>query len=157
VIRKGGADQPYEIVSDTFAVSPWDGLQVTDLQAAPDGEVSFAVDPNYPLSYQSSFPYVNASHMKNEADRGELRPGDNNPWCDRCSYRPWATKGEVVSAFLTIERSDGSVERVPAELEDGRWVAPVTLRSGDVVFVAAGDAVDNYRETNATASDRLVI
>ncbi len=157
VIRKGGADQPYEIASEAFSVSAWDGLKVTDLQAGPDGKVSFTVDSTYPLSYESSFPYVTASHMKDEANRGELWPGDNNPWCDRCSFRPWATEGEVVSAFLTIERSNGSVVRVPAQLEDGRWTFPATLHEGDIAYVAAGDVVDNYGETNATASDQLVI
>ena len=43
--RAGGATEPYRVVSRTFAVRPWTGVEATDLREDADGRLSFAVGP----------------------------------------------------------------------------------------------------------------
>jgi hypothetical protein len=156
--REGFMDATYELTSDEFTVSSWDGIEVRDLRQDDAHSVSFEVAPiAYPETYESVFPYV-TPHTKFEADRGELKPEEIRSWCDTCSFRPWATSGEVESAVLTIDRAGEASFSVPAELgADGRWHAPFTVVPGDEVYVAAGDVVDNYGETNATGTDSVFI
>jgi hypothetical protein len=152
--RAGFMPETYEVTSDEFEVSAWDGIEVRDLRREADGSVSFEVAHSYPQSYDSVFPYVR-HHMRNEADRGELRAEDIVSWCDTCSFRPWATTAEIVSAVVTVVRANGNRELVPATLIDGRWVAPASLNPADTAFVDAGGVVDSYGETNGTATDPL--
>ena len=153
VVRKDGEDVPYTVESDPFMVSAWDGLKVSDLTFGTDGSVSFTVDSNYPKSYSSSFPYVTTGHMKDEANRGELRSGDNKPWCDRCSFRPWATSGGAVTAQLTVVNAVGRHSKVPATCQfDGSTSissCSARLPAQGQAFIASGDVVDSYGETNA--------
>ena len=44
-IRQAGQVAPYHLVSQPFTVSPWGGIQVTDVRADPGGAVSFVVPP----------------------------------------------------------------------------------------------------------------
>ena len=153
LIRQGGADKPYHLESEPFTVSRWDGVRVEDVRLEDDGSVSFTTDSTYPdLDEGAAFPYVRR-HTRNEADRGEVRGEDIRTWCDTCSFRPWATKGEVEAAVVTVTRADGSEEEVPAQRTgDGRWVAAADLFEGDTARVAAGDVVDNYGERNGESS-----
>ena len=147
LIRQGGADTPYHLESDTFEVKPWDGIQVTNVQAASNG-VSFSIPPyEYPKSYDdtATFDYIDDQSME----------GDNVgvQFCERCSFRPWASSGNVERAYVTIERRNGSTERIAAtQRADGSWFAPTTLYAGDRAFVASGDVTDSYGETNGTSS-----
>jgi len=153
LIRQDMSDTPYHLESDPFTVTAWDGLRVQDIRAEPDGSVSFSVDSTYPeLDEDAAFPYV-THHLRSERGGGdELWPGDTREWCDTCSFRPWATKGTVETATVTVERVGGLVETVQASLVDGRWLAPVTLFDGDVAYVETGGVVDNYGEVNSEAS-----
>ena len=147
-IRQDGIDQPYEIPSGEFTVSSWDGLKVQDIRGEPDGSVSFTVDATYRQTYESVFDYV-AVQMENEAGEDAI----NDPFCETCSFRPWATSGIVGEVTVTVTRADGSTEQVPAQRgEDGRWSAPTGLFVGDSAFVDRGGAVDNYGETNSDPS-----
>jgi hypothetical protein len=150
LIRQGGADAPYHLESNTFTVSAWDGLEVADLRAEPNGDVSFTVSSAYPQTYESVFPYVSV-HMIGEASEDAV----NDPFCDTCSFRPWATSGTVQSATVTVIGPYGSTRLVPAQLIDGRWVAEAHLGSGQSAFLAAGDVVDSYGEVNTNASSTV--
>jgi hypothetical protein len=152
LIRDGSTDVPYSIQSEKFHVRAWDGVEVNELRAEPDGSVSFLASSVYPtIDEGAAFPYVRM-HMRNEADRGELRPEDIRSWCDTCSFRPWASGGEIVSAFVTVARAGGEVEVIPAQRgADGRFYAPAALQPGDTAAVLPGGVVDSYGETN-TAS-----
>ena len=150
LIRQAGADAPYHLESDSFTVSPWNGLEVADLKAEPNGSVSFTVSSGYPQTYESAFPYVSVQ-MLGEAGEDAV----NDPFCATCSFRPWATSGTVRSATVTVVRADGSTQLVPAQLSDGRWIAKTNLGPGDSAFVAAGDVVDNYGEVNSNASTQI--
>jgi hypothetical protein len=155
--REGFMDQTYEVTSDEFTVSAWDGIEVTDLRGDDDGTASFLVSSIYPETYESVFPYV-TPHTKFEADRGELRPEEIRSWCDTCSFRPWATTSTIESAIVTIERGVAATLKVPAELgADGRWHLSIPLVPGDVAYVAVGDVVDSYGETNAVASNVITL
>ena len=142
-IRQGGEPVPYHLESDSFEVTPWDGVEVTDLRVEP-GAVSFAAASRYPKTYEGSpFRYVKVETKNDEV---------GVPFCTTCSFRPWASSGEIVSAAVTVVRSTGAVEVVPAQLVDGRWIAPVVLAPGDSVYVDAGAVVDAYGERNPARS-----
>jgi hypothetical protein len=154
LIRQNDEDVAYTLNSDQFHVSPWNGIKVEDLRLENDGSVSFTVDGTYPeLDEGAAFPYVKM-HMRNEADRGELRPEDIRTWCDTCSFRAWARQGEILWAVVHVERADGSIEYVVAELhDDGRYYAPTDLHLGDEAVVPYGGVFDSYHETNSVISN----
>lgn len=155
VYREGFADTPYSFESESFRVSPWDGLKVQDF-AVEDGVASFTVDASYPKSYTSVFPYIKTEGKTAQGDDVVKNDELGRPFCTTCSFRPWATEGIVQSAVVTIERGNGATLKVAATLgEDGRWRSSLPLVPGDRAYVAAGDVVDNYGETNGSGTDPI--
>jgi Neutral/alkaline non-lysosomal ceramidase, N-terminal len=139
----GGAVQPYSLTSDSFDVTPWTGISVSDLRREANGDVSFVVDPiAYPRTYS------------NPAVSFFIKDDGKTAFCELCAFRPWATTGSVASAAVT--RGDGT--KVPASLDaaTGRWVAPAQLWNGASALVAPGDVLDEYGEVNGTASAPVV-
>jgi hypothetical protein len=97
----------------------------------------------YPMTYDSPFGYIG----KNMDDANGV------PFCETCSFRPWATTGRIASATVTVERRNGSVQKVTATRQpDGSWRAPVTLFVGDRAYVDRGGVVDEYGEINGERS-----
>jgi len=142
VSRTTGKDAPYALSSAPFQVTPWTGVQVTNGVVDGNGDVSFAVpDSRYPRSYASAFRTIKDDNNRN----------GTSAFCRTCTFRPWAASSPAVSAVVTVTRSDGTVQQVPAALVDGRWVAPTHLVDGDHAVVAAGAVTDGYGETNGTA------
>lgn len=160
---------PYQLVSETFEVRPWDGITIEDLRVEDDGRVSFRVGPvrtfttfkagagegtvtrepgytvgpvDYPDSYEGGIDWV-----RNER---QLFAGEQQ-YCGRCSFRPWADRAALaVSAIpLTVNGAAGALIATPV---DGRWVTGGRLRVGDEAFVPAGVIVDQYGEKNGAAS-----
>jgi hypothetical protein len=87
----------------------------------------------YPRSYDSPFPYV-------QDDGGTVL-------CRTCSFRPWATKGDVERAVVTVTGPDGS--RTASAVRQGdRWIADTNLQPGESARIAAGGLVDEFGETN---------
>ena len=136
-IRQGGQGVPYRLASDAFTVSRWKGLALGDARVSPSGSSSFTAASVYPRTYESPFPFI--------ADDG------GTALCKTCTFRPWASGAEVVSAVVTVTRTNGDVEKVPATLRAGRWVAPTALRAGDTAVVAPGAVRDANGETNGEA------
>jgi hypothetical protein len=161
--------EPYDLTSETFTVSPWDGITVTDLAVDGDGAVRFAVGPDatytfdeqsyavgpiaYPATYDSPFRQIREGGMRRYT-YGLADPARHQLYCIWCSFRSWAMSAEVASATVTVERADGSTERVAAALDEasGRWVAPAALGAGDRAWVGSGDVVDTSGERNGEAS-----
>ncbi|MDQ1704257.1 MAG: hypothetical protein QOF18_623, partial [Frankiaceae bacterium] len=146
-IHQGGKPVAYHLDSQPFTVSPWTGITVRDLRH--DGtQVSFVVDPIvYPR-------LPSAAHRAGIAfyadDQGGL-PG-HGPLCMTCSFRPWATSGQVASAVVEISNGQSGNTRTVAATYDassGRWVA--SAPAGQSVQVPAGGVRDLYGETNASA------
>ena len=137
-IRKGGATKPYHLESNGFAVTPWDGITVSDIRVA-DRDVSFVVDPiAYPRTYASPLRFV--------ANQG------GNGICKTCSFRPWARTGTPASVTVEVLNPAGHVLRtVQARLVDGRWVADTNLGNGLRARIAPGAVRDTWGETNATS------
>jgi hypothetical protein len=135
--RHGGANAPYHLESTAFGVGNWKGVTASNAAVAPDGSVSFTVSDTYPRSYVSGFRYVHD-------DGGILM-------CRTCSFRPWASHGDVLKATVTVVRADNSVEHVDATLVDGVWTAATALQPGDHATIEAGGIVDSFGETNGTA------
>ena len=143
-IRQSGADSPYHLESEAFEVKPWDGIEVTDIRLEPNDSVSFVVPTiAYPQTYESVFRYVGVEMKGDEVGR---------EFCTTCSFRPWASTADVVSATVRVVRKNGKLESHEAELIDGRWVAPTKLKVGETAFVDAGGVVDGYGETNGAPS-----
>ena len=133
--RVSGSTEAYRLESAPFQVRPWSGLQVTDGAVDAAGDASFTTAAAYPRSYSSPFRTI--------ADDGRTTI------CRTCSFRPWAQSGDVVSAVVTVTRADGTVERIPASLAEGRWTAPTALQPGDRAVVTAGDVRDAAGNTNS--------
>jgi hypothetical protein len=133
--RAGGEDVPYHLESASFAVRPWDGITVQDVSVV-DGDVHVIVDPiAYPRSYASPLRYV--------ADDG------NTTLCRTCSFRPWATHGEVDHVDVDVLRADGTLKKVVhARLVDGTWVADTNLKRNAVAEIPVGGIVDRFGEIN---------
>ncbi|MDP9405231.1 MAG: hypothetical protein M3O86_01300, partial [Actinomycetota bacterium] len=104
LIRSGGKATPYHLESEPFRISPWDGITVRDGRVEPDGDVSFAVDDiAYPRTYASPFRFV--------------KDDGRTTICRTCSFRSWASRGEVAAATVTVTRASGAVEQVPAAFD----------------------------------------
>jgi hypothetical protein len=131
----GGTTHQYRLASNPFTVRPWEGVTVQDVQLGPDGAVSFTATATYPRTYKTSIKAI--------GDDG------NNPICKTCTFRPWASTGEVVSATVTVHRADGTTTSVPATLTGGRWVASdAHLAPGDRAVIERGAVVDSFGEIN---------
>jgi hypothetical protein len=137
-IRTAGATEAYHLESDGFAVTPWDGITISDIQVAAR-DVSFVVDPiAYPRTYESPLRFV--------------RDGGPTGICKTCSFRPWATTGTAQSVTVEVLNPAQKVVRtVDATLVDGRWVADTDLSAGLHARIAAGAVRDTWGETNATS------
>jgi hypothetical protein len=149
-IHQAGTATPYHLTSAAFTVGPWTGLAGHDLTTAPDGSVSFTTDPVvYPRSYRSPIRFVHD-------DLGGIDAGakDTNTsiLCKTCTFRPWASGGEIVSATVTVLDSSGApVRTVLATRTATGWSAATGLRPGESAVVAPGGLRDAFGETNGVA------
>lgn len=173
--REGGEAAPYRLESEPFAVKPWKGVTVEDIRVDADGRVSFLVGPtteievpttdgsgsltavigpiDYPDSYESTARFIREERTFRRDPSSPDDPSLFEWYCFTCSFRPWADTGEVASALVTIERSDGTVEVAPASLDaDGRWRTAVTLRPGDRAYVAEEGVTSEHDEVNGARS-----
>jgi hypothetical protein len=134
-IRSGGATTPYHLESDAFAVTPWDGITISDI-AVTSGDVSFVVDPiRYPRTYDSPLRFV--------------RDPGSAGICKTCSFRPWATTGGVESVTVeVVNRGQHVVRTVDATFVAGRWVADTNLPKGHQARIAVGAVRDTWGEIN---------
>ena len=159
VSRVSGADEPYTVTSETFEVTPWTGVVLSDGRVDEGGDVSFAIaDSTYPRTWSDRDTDAEQAALDAQATppvfrtiRDDKNDGGSSKLCRTCSFRPWAEAGTPVSAVVTVTRADGTIEQVPASLVDGRWVADTTLLAGDTAVVAAGAVRDSSGETNGTS------
>ena len=139
--KSDGSIEPYELVSEAFDITPWQGIQVSDLRLESDG-ASFLIAPvEYPRSYDSIFAVVGDDGLEDALDDPKL--------CKACSFRPWARSAELASAKLWRVSSDGSAQAYEAELIGGRWyvVAPA-LAAEEHYEIRPGDVRDEFGEIN---------
>ncbi|HWH45067.1 MAG TPA: hypothetical protein VNT32_10080 [Thermoleophilaceae bacterium] len=165
--RRGGRAVPYSLTSESFAVSPWDGITVEDLAAAPDGTVSFVTGPrtertgrnlnggqaagavgpiDYPDSYDSPARFIGVAWA--------ARPGPQGlEWyCDTCTWRHWLDAGEAQEATFTFTDAGGAEREVAASLVDGRWTSTEPLGAGETARVEAGAVRDRFGNLNGDES-----
>ena len=143
-IHQGGGVSPYTVVSAPFDVSPWTGVTATGLVRRDDGSVAFTTpEVAYPRTYSSPIRFVH--------DDGGAKPGASLV-CKTCTFRPWATASQVVSAVVTVLDAQGRPRRtVRARLVGGTWVADTHLRDGEQAVILPGGLHDGYGETNGAA------
>lgn len=151
----GGKAQPYRLQSRPFTVSRWTGIQVGDLRVEP-GSVSFTVDTSYPRMPEHRYPAKTFYR-----DDGGGRPGSDRSVCASCTFRPWAVRGTVDTARVSVVRADspGTVLRtVPASYDpgSGRWTARTNLAVGEAALVPPGGVLDSFGETNGTGTPPAV-
>jgi hypothetical protein len=170
--RQSGQAVPYHLESAPFRVDPWDGITVEDLRAEKGGRISFTVGPRHKLTVSSGGPtiqaeigpidypdsYASPARFINEtrqAFRDPAAPGDPAllEWfCFSCSFRPWADAGHPEAAWLTVTRSDGTQQRIRAQLRGDRFIVIRTLKRGERAHVAAGDVTDAFGNVNGQPS-----
>lgn len=148
-IREGGVTKPYRVESASFKVRGWEGIEVSELTRTATG-VTFKLPQAYPQTYESPFRYIAVEMKEDEV---------GVPFCTRCSFRPWATTIDYMTVLVTVQRSDGTVEKVPATFvpaaggTPAHWFASVSLTEGDSAYVAKGDVIDAYGESNEADSN----
>jgi len=111
---------------------------------------------DYPDSYSSPTAFIKEER---QAMRDPAAPTSANKlewFCLRCSFRPWADTGRPDVAYITIERRDGSRERIRARERTGAsFYSPRALRGGESAFVAAGDVRDEFGNVNGADSETV--
>jgi hypothetical protein len=149
--REGGQTVPYELVSEPFTVSPYDGLVVEGLAvgstaAGEDAVTVVVADSTYPRTYASPFAMIG----DDGGERRAIDAGLPHDMCRTCTFRPWAQRAAVTSVAVTVTRPDGSTSTHQATPDgEGRWTATgLELASGDVVGVERGGVVDANGEIN---------
>lgn len=128
--------EPYHLISDSFSVSPWNGITVADVSIDDTGVSLRVPEVVYPRSYDSEFFVIND-------DNDEIN-------CETCSFRPWAKRGETVSVSIRID--DGvEISDIAASLDpsSGIWSAEIDLLGDEIITIPAGAIVDNNGQTNA--------
>jgi hypothetical protein len=139
-IHQGGAATPYQLISDTFTVTPWTGITASSLRRDDTTHVSFVVNPiAYPRTPKTTDGiafYQDDPHF--------------HVVCTTCTFRPWASTSTPVSAVVEVHCANGRVKQVPASYDPstGRWIATVSSGLGITWDIPAGGIRDAYGETN---------
>jgi hypothetical protein len=139
-IHTAGAARAYHLSSAPFTVAPWTGITVSDLRRS-GSQVSFLIDDSYPRLPTAA----HRAGIKWYADDQGATPG-HSLICKTCSFRPWATSGQVVSAVVDV---NGTTVSASYDSASGRWVATVPAGS---VRIPADGIHDAYGETNGAAA-----
>jgi len=144
-IHQGGGVSPYRLFSAPFDVTSWTGVTASKLVRRADGSVAFTTPTvAYPRTYASPIRFVH--------DDGGAKGGTTSLVCKTCTFRPWATGSEVVSAVVTVLNPQGkAVRTVRARLVGGTWVADAHLSRNESAVVLPGGLRDAYGETNGRA------
>lgn len=163
--RDDGEPETYAVASEPFDVDVWHGIEVDDLTVEADrasflvagveherdeDEIPGPIDLpataiRYPFTHDSTVPFI--EHRIEVHDDRDGTPFHR--YCFTCTFRPWASHGEVVEAAVTVHRADGSTTAHAAAFDAGRWVADgLSLDDGDEVTVEPGQVVDELGNVN---------
>jgi hypothetical protein len=174
--RSGGAIVPYHLESDRFNVSAWSGITVEDFKLDRNRYPSFRVGPRHNITVSSGGPTVQAEigpidypdsysssarFIRNQrtAFRDPAAPADADQiewYCFVCSFRPWADKGDVDEAYVTIKRKGGGRSlRYQARRQGDQWTITRQLQPGERAVIAAGDVLDAFGNVNGQASAEI--
>ena len=123
----------------------------------PATEPAYVVGPiDYPDSYAELANRISWITNERQLNRDGPRGGAHQQYCVRCSFRPWADTAEIESATVTVRRADNSSYILPATRQQNRWITAGAIQVGETAQVASGGVVDQYGETNGTASAEVV-
>ena len=158
--QQGGGAHEYELASDPFAVSKWEGINVGDPRLEEDGTVSFSVSGAQNEKETETAPGLPAPQIRyprtyDAADVIRFIRDDGGVLCKTCSFRPWAPGSDVASATVTVEKN-GSVRQLPATLgSDGRWHTSGAIFRGESAYVDRGGITDTFGEINGQRSSAV--
>ncbi len=179
--REGGKVVPYGVESKTFAVRPWSGVTVNDLQRDGDGRASFRVGPRTkdkkhedmdngsqvtvpevgPIDYPDSYTYGPGDPLPRfikdgpSIKRDPAAPGDPSKgelYCFACRFRPWLDSGDADHATFAFVAADGSTRRVAATREGDRWRSDAPLAEGETAWVPRGCVQDSFGDFNGAGA-----
>lgn len=90
--------------------------------------------------------------VRNERNLHRYRPGpeDDQLYCHRCTFRPWAEQGVLTEVVVSYQHADGSVVELAADTSDGLHFR---VPAGQTVFIAAGAMRDEFGNTNGQCFD----
>jgi hypothetical protein len=174
--RTGPGDQveAYALTSEPFAVGVWDGI-TAEVELAGAGQAVVTVGPTSTLALADGNTYTfgpidyphriaDSPFTRIDGDRQRFTYGLADPerhqfYCRFCRFRPWADTADAASVTVTVQRADGTLDRVAAAPtgEPGVWRATVAaggrrLEPGDRVVVEAGAVVDAFGNRNGAPS-----
>lgn len=149
VIRQDRTDQAYSLTSQPFTVSPWDGITVNGVSNGADGRYSIDVAPvAYPRTYASTA----APRFVKDDGAADV--------CKTCSFRPWASKGEVESVTVAAARlTDGEITRQVTTTLDpatGQWVTDTPIYNDEALVVSRGSVRDRFGEINGSGMAGMI-
>jgi hypothetical protein len=130
LIKTGGAQRPYSLVSQAFSVTQFTGLTG---QVVRSGSSLKFVPAAYPRTYRSPIHFVGD-------DKGGL-PGAGSVVCKTCTFRPWAVRPVLTRVVWTVVSGD-VIRQVTGQ--------QITLREGEEAWIAPGGLTDSYGETNGS-------
>jgi hypothetical protein len=126
------------------------------VDGAGSGDVVATVGPiDYPDSYESPAKFIKPTRTVFRDPAAPDDPSKFEWYCLDCSFRPWADTGRPSCAAVTVIGRTGRARQVAAEERDGRWVAPVRLRRGELALVVPGGVRDGFGQINAKPSDTV--
>ena len=172
--QEGGKPVAYSLTSREFVVKPWTGVTIEGF-GADGGQPGFKVGPrrtlkafnidarlgpiDYPDTWQSShgskIQFIKPDRRAyrdpaapNDPDKFEwyCQPQEDDPY--GCSFRPWLDVGDLQRVVFTFVSKNGAVDRVLGHKVGGEWIADRKLKSGEGVYIEAGDACDAYGNYN---------
>jgi hypothetical protein len=108
---------------------------------------------DYPDTYDSPFQYINGSRTMRSYGGN---PANDESFCLRCAFRPWADTGAPETAEVTYLDADGTSRTVLASWDAGaqRFTARLPVDAASA-RIEPGAVHDEYGETNGTASTVL--
>ena len=120
------------------------------------GDVVATVGPiDYPDSYKSPARFIKPTRTAMRDPASPNDPAQFEWFCLDCSFRPWVDAGTPSCAEVTVIDRRGTARQITATGQDGRWVAPVTLRRGELALVQPGGVRDRYRQINTKPSETV--
>ena len=88
--------------------------------------------------------------LRNERNIYQYPSGDEEQYCHRCTFRPWADTGRVQSIEITVDAGQGSSNVQAASADGLRWQAAVDAQTA---WIAPGGMRDAWGNTNDACID----
>jgi hypothetical protein len=175
--RVGPGDQveAYELTSEPFEVSVWDGI-TAEVSMRNPAQAVVTVGPSSTLTFDDGNTYafgpidyphrlIGSPFRRIDGDRQRFTYGladaeRHQFYCRFCRFRPWTDTADAESVTVTVQRNDGTVEQITARPGEtpGEWIATLPQQTSVAeLWVAAGGVRDAFGNVNGTPSAPLSV